>query len=204
MQIVNFISESFQEYEGEISLVLFCYNCNLACPKCYNYQEVTDKNMIIGNAIDIIESQLNPLHTAVVFLGGEPTTWHRKLFESVRYVKNKNLKVKIYSNGMIPEFIKYLCDEKLVDEFSIDYKAYTNVKKVIGANYTDEEYRKNVEKSISYIQKAKIPFEIRTTHWDNIDDWEKLIDYIKNKFLNIRHIIQEDFFKINQHQIKGV
>ena len=74
MQIVNFIKDSTIECSPfNWGLTLFSYGCNFKCKMCrgYNYEKVTDKANIIGEARAIIEENITPLHDCVVFLGGE-------------------------------------------------------------------------------------------------------------------------------------
>ena len=57
MQIVNFIKDSTVECSPlKWGLTLFSFGCNLHCKMCegYNYETVTNKDNIIGEAKDII------------------------------------------------------------------------------------------------------------------------------------------------------
>lgn len=198
MQIISIIHDSFQEFENHCSLVLFSKGCNFACQKCYNLSSMEKEP--IGEAIEIIDKYLTPFHDAVVFLGGEPTFWHKDLIETIRYVKNKKLLVKIFTNGSNVETIKSLNKEKLVDAYSVDFKAIKNVKDVIGRNIEDIYYLMTVERTICNILDNNIPIEIRTTKWNTVQDLPELIKYVKNRFPGVTHILQDDFIK---HKIKG-
>ena len=71
MKIVSYVRETFLEFENHISLVLFCYGCNMKCNYCYNYDYITDKTRIIDKPVEtIIDENITPLTDSVVFLGG--------------------------------------------------------------------------------------------------------------------------------------
>ena len=190
MKIVSIIKDSFQEFEGYLSLVLFCYNCNLACERCYNLDNVIDSDNIIGDSIELLEKNISPIHDAVVFLGGEPTLWGNDLAENLKFVKNKGLKTKVYTNGMLPKLIENINNKNLVNAYSVDLKCIKNCKEIIGVTITDEKYLKNVDKTIKNIISHNIPIEIRTTKWKNIENIKAAIVEITT----INHLIGYAFF----------
>ena len=195
MLITNVIQDSFQEYQDQISLVLFSFGCNLNCKGCYNYEQVTNFDNVIGEANKIIDKHITPLHDAVVYLGGEPTIWKDDLISSAMYVKDKKgLKVKIFTNGFLPEIIKSLNKFKLVDAYSVDLKTIHNVSEFVNVRMNDEEYLYKVNLSIQNIIDSKIPLEIRTTRLGNVNI-EEVQEYVHHKYKFIQHIIQEDFIK---------
>ena len=198
MLITDIIQDSFQEYQDHISLVLFSYSCNFKCNGCYNYKHVTNFNNVIDSANKIVDKYITPLHSAVVFLGGEPTIWKEDLLSSAKHVKCKDLKVKIFTNGFLPNIIELLNDNELVDAYSIDLKTIRNVSELINVKMNDEEYLYKVNLSIQRIIDADIPIEIRTTKFENVDI-EEVQEYVHKKYPFIQHIIQEDFLKNFMH-----
>ena len=109
MKIVSIVKDSFIEiarYNWGISL--FSFGCNLQCSFCkgYNYETVTNKNNIIGEAIEIMEAEVKPCHDCVIFIGGEPTIWGDSLIEALKWCKERGKKTKIFSNGFNYAIIK--------------------------------------------------------------------------------------------------
>ena len=182
--VSNVIYDSFQEYEGESSLVLFLSGCNFKCPYCYNLPYLDNNSMGAKEAIDKF---LRPNHTAVVFLGGEPTIWD-KLPDLVKYVKDKGLKTKIYTNGQYPEIL-HMCVPWL-DAVSIDYKSYTNISKYVGVDIDTVTYAKNIFASIIDLSKNGVNIEIRTTKWPGVE-YNRISELLNKLWPDIPHIIQD-------------
>lgn len=191
MQIVSYIVDSFQEYEGEHSLVLFSKGCNIDCYFCYNKDKMNGAS--IGDAIELIDKLITPLHTAVVLCGGEPTIWH-DLPEVCKHIKEKGLKCKVFTNGLrftiLEESIRF------IDFISIDFKCINRVGNVLNTRMSDNCY---IEVIFQLINDVLLPFEIRTTFFNgmSIEELEEIKSLVKewtkdNPFFT-KHIIQDDF-----------
>lgn len=205
MQIVSIVKDSFIEsapFNWGISL--FSFGCNLQCSFCkgYNYETVTDANNIIGEAIDILEHEVNPCHDCVIFIGGEPTIWGDSLIEALRWCKAHDKKTKIFSNGYDFNVIKKINDLGLCDAWSIDYKGLKHkVGNYIGVD--GEKYYDNMMASVKDIIGRNLPLEIRTTYFDdNLCDKEQIrkeVDKLEkymydNKYTSyFKYFEQKDF-----------
>ena len=187
IKISNIIYDSFQEYQGECSLVLFLSHCNLACSLCYNYPYYNTEMVI--SAKEAIDLYLRPNHTAVVFLGGEPTVWEY-LPELIEYVKDKGLKTKLYTNGQKPSMIAQCA--KYLDAVSIDFKAFSNVSKIIGKDIKDYKYKHNIFLCISKLKDYNkyIEIEVRTTKWEGVE-YREIGKMLHTIWPEIPHILQE-------------
>lgn len=169
MDIVSVIPECFQEFENEVSLGLFCAGCNLSCKFCYNLNVIRDKTKIVGEAKDLFFRNINPMHTALVVSGGEPTIWAKDLFELLTIAKGAGLKTKVFSNAIFYDVIQFLNAYKLVDMYSFDVKAATNVADVVRIPISDEEYCEDLFITFRDCKRNNVPFEIRVTKYPGID-----------------------------------
>lgn len=193
MKIMSYIRDSFQEFEGYQSLVLFSQGCNFACNGCYNYDHVTQDEPI-ANARSLIENLLTPMHEAVVFLGGEPTIWDRHLIEAVRFVKQKGLKTKVFSNGSIPSVVTALNAQKLVDAWSLDFKCVRDSERILGKRIQIDSYLEALRQSAKNIKKHGISLEFRTTLWSGVtEQLDEIKAYLQLHFPDVQHIVQRDF-----------
>ncbi len=187
--IVKVIPDSFQEYEGYHSLVLFCFGCNLDCSYCYNKDFVSDENNIIGYAEELIEKHLNPMHEAVVLLGGEFLIYDLKpLSNLLKLIKKKGLKIKLYTNGQFPQKVLLLKD--YWDSVSVDFK--TVFQPIVGKNVPVPDYLDNLKRTFQCLRDNKIEFEIRTTKHSKMTDMELDIIGELAKEMNVEHIIQKE------------
>lgn len=192
MQIVSVIRDSFQEYEGYQSLVLFSGGCNYRCYGCYNLKMILEGN-VVGEAVDIIEACLTPMHEAVVFLGGEPTIWGESLVSSARKATEKGMRVKLYTNGSNPSVVKDMADLGLLHAVSVDVKTVENCGDFLGIDIDDETYLGSLIDTIDYIRNSGIELEIRTTNFPEKIDVEKVVSFVRKNFPGVKHIIQRDF-----------
>jgi len=167
----------------------------------FNYEKVTDKNNIVGSAVDLINENVTPFHDCVIFIGGEPTIWGEKLYEALRYCHAKGLKTKIFSNGTLPEEVERINMEGLCNAWSIDFKGFNNLQEEIGL--PGKEYFRCFEATIKSINKYELPLEIRTTFYDgNENDRDRIINFVQENYiiprqkaypeLFTKYIIQED------------
>jgi pyruvate-formate lyase-activating enzyme len=190
MKIVSFIQEVFQEYQDQISLLMCAQGCSFSCPWCHVLPMVKDESNIIGEAREIAEKFLTPLNTAVVLTGGEPFIWGKDVFDFGYFVKSKNLKFKIFTNGFHYSDVMAINELGLVDAYSIDFKGVTNIDKAIGDKQKAEEYLDAFLISCHNIRSKKIPLEIRVTKHMDLDLTLSL-EFLSQKVPGTTFIIQD-------------
>ncbi len=202
MEIVSIIKDSFQEYEGHQSLVLFSKGCNWNCSYCYNKTQVVDNPKTIGNVLKVIGDNINPLTDAVVFLGGEPTIWGADLVRACHYVKSLGLKTKLFTNGSNPTVVTKLINEGLLDALSVDFKApMSQFHAVTKSNVPWDEFCDGFELIMSDAKEMGLDVEVRTTVFDELN--MKGIALAKEVlFPDVRHICTPDF-RDNIEKLKG-
>jgi len=93
----------FQEVPNEISLAISISGCDLACNGCHSaftWDENYGKSLSLEN-IDILLKNYEGLISCFLFYGGE---WNiKKLLPLIKYIKNKNLKICLYTGREISE-----------------------------------------------------------------------------------------------------
>lgn len=169
MNIVQVLPELFQEYENEVSLGLACANCQFKCTYCHMQGLIYDPTKVLGKARDLFFKHVNPMHTAVVITGGEPTLWANTLYDLLVIIKSQGLKTKVFSNAFNFEVIYTLNQYHLVDEYSFDVKAARDVSQVIGIPISDEKYLEHLFATLSNCKRQSVPFELRHTMAPGID-----------------------------------
>ena len=154
---------SFIDYPGRISCVLFVSGCNFDCPYCHNPGLVKGGPMaspsLNGEAVFEFLERRKRFLDGVVISGGEPTL-QKGLVCLCEKIKKMGYPVKLDTNGSRPKTVKKLVDEGLVDYIAMDIK-------------TDPlHYPRSIKKdsdpdsilsSIQIIMNSALPYEFRTT-----------------------------------------
>jgi len=159
----GFQKNSFIDYPGKVSCVLFLSGCNFSCPFCHNpdlakgcheYHETMAEEGIYN----FLKTRREFLD-GVVISGGEPTL-QKDLFQLCERIKNLGYSVKLDTNGSRPNEVKNLINEGLVDYVAMDIKTdpiYYNPTIKKGANGQD------IITSIQIIMESAKAYEFRTT-----------------------------------------
>ena len=154
---------SFIDYPGRISSVLFLSGCNFDCPYCHNPALVnggrsTFPPVDAEKVFEFLESH-RIFVDGVVLSGGEPTL-HQDIVELCEKIKQLGYTVKLDTNGSRPHVIKRLAREGLVDYIAMDiktdpYKYFPITKE----NHVPER----ILSSIGIIMESHLPHEFKTT-----------------------------------------
>ncbi len=200
VKIGGIVKQSFIDYPGKLSAVIFTQGCNFRCFYCHNPHLVIPELFRLNKVITVSET-LAFLRTrkswleGVVISGGEPTI-HHDLPEFLRAIKEIGYPVKLDTNGSEPEMLDHLIKKNLVDFVAMDIKALPEKKpyqNIIG-EIPDTDLMQKIIKSVALLKYCKIKVEFRTTrlpwlHDDlNIGLIKKFIGgekpYVINEFEN--------------------
>lgn len=160
MIISGIVKNSFVDYPGKISAVLFTPYCNMSCPFCHNKHILSGQIPIMdqGEVYSYLE-QRRGLLGGVVISGGEPTL-SRGLPAAVRRIKAMGYPVKLDTNGTNPDVLSALLSEGLLDYIAMDIKAPVDkYTKYTGFSDVDKIIR-----SIGIIKSSGVDYEFRTTY----------------------------------------
>ncbi len=165
----GFLHNSFIDFPGTVSAVLFFRGCNLRCPYCHNpgmildAADIADKSDEVWNYLE----KRRGLIDGVVITGGEPSLHPNIVSTVVPELRKMGYKLKLDSNGLNPEFI----EEFKPDYFAMDFKTsperYCSVLKAQMNNV-----KERLERSIVIVRSMKQNAEIRITVAPGIFDLE--------------------------------
>ena len=154
---------SFIDFPGRISCVLFLAGCNFHCPYCHNPE--------LARGVPAIEPPITPnqfyaflesrrsLLEGVVISGGEPTL-QDDLPEVCAAVKKLGFPVKLDTNGSRPHVLRHLVTEGLVDYVAMDIK--TDPRRYVPV-FQSEDGQETLRESIRIIIDSAPAYEFRTT-----------------------------------------
>lgn len=202
MRINGFTGLSLIDYPGKISSIIFTSPCNFRCPFCQNSNLIEKNDDVIQDFFVLNEiSKRKNFIDGVVVTGGEPTL-QEDLENFLFKIKDMGLKVKLDTNGYLPDIIENLLNSKLIDHISMDIK--TSPEKYNLACGINIDIKK-ILKSIEIIKNSNIDYDFRTTcvpdivKENDIEIISKLIKdsplYILQQFNNEK-TLNEKFQKI--------
>lgn len=150
------------DFPGRVASLVFTGSCNLTCPFCHNAGLVLDPDSYPDYPLDELLADLKKREgfiDGVVISGGEPTI-DSGLPAFLSLLKERNLQVKLDSNGLAPDVIDQLLDKQLVDYFAIDMKtSLSRYNELHTVPVNTEALRQTVE----LLKQAEIESEFRTT-----------------------------------------
>lgn len=147
------------DYPGELAAVVFCQGCAWRCRYCQNGALIdpTAETAMRWPAVRGFLERRRGLLDAVVFSGGEPTL-QTALAPAMAEVRDLGFKVGLHTAGSAPRRLAGILP--LLDWIALDIKAlpagYEAITGVEGSGEAAWE-------SLSLIQAAGVPLEVRTT-----------------------------------------
>jgi len=117
----------------------------------------------------------------VVLSGGEATLYG-DLIEFCQKIKQLKFKIKLDTNGLQPEIVQILTENRLVDYIALDYKA----PKEKYYEITKDKHFDRFSKTLNFLINKQFPFEVRTTvHSDllRVEEINRIIkDLLKRRY----------------------
>ena len=157
MQIAGWTKNSFLDFPGRISTVIFAPGCNFRCWYCHN-EGIKDEGIQFSEILQYLDRRKG-LVDGVVFSGGEATL-QPDLLERMQEVKNRGFLVKLDTNGTNPKVLEKAIDEGLVDFVAMDIKAPKQKYEKITCCKVDLDA---ICKSIDILKQGRVDYEFRTT-----------------------------------------
>ena len=161
MILAGLQKNSFIDYPGKISCVLFVTGCNFTCPYCHNADLARGEypaRFELTTIIDFLKSRRGMLE-GVAITGGEPTL-DKGIVDLCRAVKALGYPVKLDTNGSRPGVLGQLITQHLVDYIAMDIKAPLNDYAPFSRN---PKIHAPLATSIRTIMESAPAYEFRTT-----------------------------------------
>lgn len=152
---------SLIDFPQNIAAVIFLGGCNFKCSYCHNPELVLkpakQPSFNQKEILQYLEKRKNLLD-GVVITGGEPTLHKDFLLEFLPKIKRLGLKIKLDTNGSLPQNLKEIIP--LTDYIAMDIK--TSFEKYNEITNTKVNIQK-IKESIEIIKKSGKDYEFRTT-----------------------------------------
>lgn len=167
------------DYPGKIASVLFTQGCNFRCPYCHNAALVTDAQEAkdLEDVMDYLKSR-KKFVDAVVISGGEPTL-HADLLPFLKELKQEGFSIKLDTNGTRPNRLNQWINAGVIDFVAMDIKQAIPQYGHLVQKPVDLEA---IEESVALIRMSGLPYEFRTTVYQegfNEEDFHSIAKWLK-------------------------
>lgn len=151
-----------KDFPGYISSTVFVGGCNFNCPYCHNSDLVlrpeTLSTYSMDDFVEYLDSRKGWLE-AICVSGGEPLL-HDDLEIFLPLIKERQLLVRIDTNGSFPSRLEALIKKHLVDNIAMDIKAPLEKYQEVTRSRVAVE---DISSSINIIKKSGLEYVFRTT-----------------------------------------
>ena len=187
MFFAGFQKLTLLDYPEKVACILFTMGCNFRCPFCHNASLVRAENKAEISEEEVLSflKKRKGVMDGVCISGGEPLLYDG-LGDFIKKVKALGYSVKLDTNGSLPEKLKALVREGLVDYVAMDIKnSFESYDKTTGIK-TDLN---NIKESLAFLMSGAVEHEFRTTlvkelHTDeDMESIGKMIKGAKRYFL---------------------
>ena len=158
--------------------------CNFKCQFCFNKISFAKKGRNINRlSLDYVKRIIDSVKKAKIkmvrFTGGEPLLYPG-IIELMRYAKNKNIEVRLNTNGSLIDSKMAKKFKGIVDNILIPIESWSNAKedKITGFR---NALKKKIE-AVKFLKNAHIPVvRIGTVATrDNIKNFQKIYDLVRS------------------------
>jgi len=162
-----------KDFPGFISSTVFLGGCNFRCPYCHNSDLVLRPEGLPTLPVDYFTSYLDSRKgwlEGICITGGEPLI-HEDLEELLLLLKERDLLIKVDTNGSFPLRLEELVKKRLIDHVAMDLKApLEKYSEVTGSKVKEED----IVKSIDIIKNSGLEYIFRTTVVPGLIDTEDI------------------------------
>jgi len=151
-----------KDFPGFIASTVFLPGCNFRCPYCHNSDLVLRPETYATIPMDFFLAYLDSRKgwlEGVCVSGGEPLL-EPGLEELLSVIKERDLLVKLDTNGSFPDRLQELIQAKLVDWIAMDIKAPPERYQEVTRSAVKAE---DIERSSELIRASGLNYLFRTT-----------------------------------------
>lgn len=166
MLILGLNKTTLLDYPGRVAATVFVGGCNFRCPFCHNGQLVLKPSLQETYSEEEVFSFLKKrkgILKGVCITGGEPTL-QADLPEFIAKIKELGYAVKLDTNGYLPNVLKGLLENKLLDYVAMDIKNCKEKYAVTAGFLPEDGFRlERIEEAMEILKTFSVDYEFRTT-----------------------------------------
>lgn len=175
MKIAGLMKMTLLDFPGRVACTVFTSGCNFRCPYCHNAslvmpEQITDEEISEEDFFQFLSKRKGKID-GVCITGGEPLL-QPDIADFIRKIRDLGFAVKLDTNGSIPNVLRALLDEGLLDYVAMDIKnSPDSYARTCGIADPPIDH---IRESVRILLSCKVPFEFRTTIVDELHDEEKM------------------------------
>lgn len=162
MKISGLQKLTLLDFPGHTACTVFTSGCNFRCPFCHNASLVngTAESEISEEEFFAFLEKRKGILNGVAITGGEPTL-QNGIYDFIEKICEKGFKVKLDTNGFMPQKLKELLSMGNISYVAMDIKSSPEgYAKACGIKDVDVD---KISQSIELLKNGNIPYEFRTT-----------------------------------------
>lgn len=167
----GFVPVSTVDWPGRAVCTVFLRGCPVRCDYCHNRDLQNGEDLrLIEDIMDMIRSSVIAV-SGVVFSGGEPTLQGEALRELADCSKNLGLHVGIHTNGVYPEVVIQLIDDRSVHRVALDIKArWTRYDNLLQERFSEAVKETLAACTAAYLDGRLLEFQVVVTLFRGYED----------------------------------
>jgi len=189
-EICKNISEKIEEMckkeKRSIAYLQITRKCNNNCVFCSNPK--INKELSLEEIREIVQQYKKDKIDEVFLTGGEPTT-HPLLFEIVKIVAEKDIIVRLITNGinLDEKFIKKI-ENSAINSINLSFHAH--IEEVSEKLFGNKDVIAKQKNALKLLNDSKVPFYINTTiNSINYKLLPELMKFINNNYNRVNHVV---------------
>ena len=191
------------DFPAHTACTVFTAGCNFRCGFCHNALLVTetDGGFVPEKEFFDFLSTRKGILDGVAITGGEPLL-QKGIKDFMRKIKSLGFAVKLDHNGTMPELLKEIIDDNLIDYVAVDIKNSPE-KYAVTAGLSSIDISR-IKKTVDLLIGGSVDYEFRTTVTAELfekDDFIKIGEFIKGakryflqQFKDSGELIEKNFF----------
>ncbi len=180
VRVLGWSKTTLLDYPGHVASTLFLQGCNFRCPFCHNPDLVQQAEQNESPPLDLEEilvylATYSRMLEGVCLTGGEPLL-QEGLPEMCRRIRGLGLRIKLDTNGSLPERLEPLLDASLLDYVAADIKGPPGkIREISRSALPEEALVGATERTVELLEASSVGYELRTTVVPGLIDESDLI-----------------------------
>ncbi len=168
VHVAGWAKTTLLDYPGHVASTLFLQGCNFRCPYCHNPDLVLHDPVNGQVPLDLGEilaymATYTRMLEGVCVTGGEPLL-QGGLAEMCRSIRGLGLKVKLDTNGSLPERLASLLEASLLDYVAVDIKGPPGkIHDICRTAMPESALVAATERTVRLLEASGVAYELRTT-----------------------------------------